>query len=165
MYISLIIATHNTLNLLIIYFGPYPARQNSQIYKAVHILDAAVPDGYYNCCEVTEAMNDHNSATPVENEADAYAKQQRHLMKSLNKLVDDIASEMGISLTTIQCIDGRRLGCRDAHLVKIGKDGNLASTIIHESELDMNDDSARTERARCKIRDVLTKLRQQANHQ
>ena len=112
-----------------------------------------------------EAMKDYSNATLVKIEAEAYEKQQRHFTKWLNRLVSDVANEMGVTLTKIQYIDGRRLGCRDAHLLKLGADGNLVSTIIHEGELGMEEGSDRTERAKCKIRGLLTKLRQQADSQ
>lgn len=112
-----------------------------------------------------EAMKDANNITLLKNETDAYDKQQRQFTKWLNKLVSDVADEMGITLTKIQYIDGRRLGCKDAHLLKLGVDGNLVSTIIHEAELALDAGMDRTERAKCKIRGLLAKLRQQAEYQ
>lgn len=112
-----------------------------------------------------EAMKDDSNATLMGSEEENYAKQQRHFTKWLNKLVSDVASELGISLTKIQYVDGRRLGCRDAHLLKVGADGNLVSTIIHEAEFGMNEGPGHTEQARCKIRGLLAKLRQNTEQQ
>lgn len=108
-----------------------------------------------------ETLENDSTTALAGNKDDLHERQQRHLAKWLQRLVSDLATEMGITLTKIQYVDGRRLGCRDAHLLKIGSNGTLVSTIIHEGELGMNDDSARSERTRQRIRGVLTRLQQQ----
>jgi hypothetical protein len=110
-------------------------------------------------------MNTASTTTPGKNGVDDYEKQQRRFSKWLTRLIGDVAEEMGISLTKIQFIDGRRLGCRDAHLLKIGSYGKLVSIIIHEGEFGMNEDPGHIELAKSKIRGVLAKLRNQAVHQ
>jgi hypothetical protein len=110
-----------------------------------------------------ETLENESTIALADNKADLLEKQQRYFTRWLQRLVSDLAAEMGITLTKIQYVDGRRLGCRDAHLLKIGSNGTLVSTIIHEGELVMNDDSARSERTRQRIRGVLARLQQQAD--
>jgi len=104
----------------------------------------------------------NGNAAQERNEADGHEK-QRHFTKWLNKMVSDVAHEMGISLTKVQYVDGRRLGCRDAHLLKITAQGNLVSTIIHNGEFRTDAGPDYSERARCRIRDVLTPLLRHAD--
>jgi len=109
-------------------------------------------------------MNTDSTAAPGKNEVDDYEKHQRRFSKWLNRLISDVAGEMGISLTKLQFIDGRRLRCRDAHLLKIGSHGKLVSIIIQDGEFGMSEDPVQVELAKSKIRVILTKLRHQAVH-
>ena len=113
-----------------------------------------------------ETMNDDTATLNlIKSEVEDHDRQQRLLTKQLNILVSEVASEMGLMLTKVQLVDGRRLGCRDAHLIKIKANGNLVSTIIHEGEFRMEAGSAHMERAKGKIRGVLETLRQPPDFQ
>jgi hypothetical protein len=107
-----------------------------------------------------KSMNDHTSEAAKLRETESAEKQHQNFSKWLSKLINEVAGEMGMSLTKVQIVDGRRLGCRDAHLVKIASDGNLISTIIHESEFSADDSHSCIERTKNKIRCAISKCNQ-----
>ena len=47
-----------------------------------------------------------------------------------------IAGEMGINLTDISLVNGARLGCTDAHLLKLTSNDRLACILVYQSDLD-----------------------------
>jgi hypothetical protein len=54
----------------------------------------------------------------------------------IQKYVSDIALEMGIHLSQVSVVDGRRLGCLNTHLLNLDADGHQVSTLIYQTELD-----------------------------
>ena len=102
-------------------------------------------------------MKGHLNETTTGNAAEDAEKQHLIFTKWLSKLINEVAGEMGMTLTKVQIVDGRRLGCRDAHLIKISADGNLTSTIIHECEFDAHAGQSCSERTKNKIRTAILK--------
>ena len=102
-------------------------------------------------------MKSHLNETATGNAAEDSEKRQQNFAKWLTKLINEVAGEMGIALTKVQIVDGRRLGCRDAHLIKIAAEGNLSTALIHECEFDVHAGQACSERTRNKIRSAILK--------
>ena len=104
-----------------------------------------------------KSMKNHVNETATSNDTEHAEKQHQLFAKWLSKLINEVASEMGMPLTKVQIVDGRRLGCRDAHLVKIASNGNIISTIIHENDLSEDNSPARFEKTKNKIRCAISK--------
>ena len=102
-------------------------------------------------------MKSHLDETMTGNAAEDSEKRHQNFAKWLSKLINEVAGEMGIALTKVQIVDGRRLGCRDAHLIKIAADGNISSAIIHECEFNVHAGQSCSERTKNKIRSAILK--------
>lgn len=48
----------------------------------------------------------------------------------------DLAAQLGIELSLISVVDGKLLGCRDSHLLKLVLDGRTESVLIYQMDLD-----------------------------
>jgi len=48
----------------------------------------------------------------------------------------ELAEQMGIQLSQVSIIDGKRLGCRDSHLLQLHADGRIEGALIYQTELD-----------------------------
>jgi len=53
----------------------------------------------------------------------------------VKEYVAKLAVEKGIHLSGVSVIEGRKLGCHDAHLLQLVADGNLVSVLLYQSEL------------------------------
>lgn len=51
--------------------------------------------------------------------------------------VRNIASQMKIQLSRLSMVEGRSVGCLDAHLLNLTSNGHQLSTIVYQSELDI----------------------------
>lgn len=76
----------------------------------------------------------------------------------IDKLVNEIAVEMSVPLSTITLIDGRRLGFKGAYLLKMTVDDTVASTILHQDKMFEAGKEASCERTRHEIRNALCRL-------
>lgn len=70
----------------------------------------------------------------------------------------DLATQMGIKLSRVSMIEGRRVGCLDMHLLNLVVDGHRVSTLVYQSELDDLQNGACCDRLETKIRAALSRL-------
>jgi hypothetical protein len=76
----------------------------------------------------------------------------------MKEYVVDLALQMGIRLSQVTVIEGRRVGCLDVHLLNLAADGQRASTLVYQSELDELQSGSYCERLEMKVRSALTRL-------
>ena len=74
------------------------------------------------------------------------------------KFADDLATQAGIKLSKVTVVEGRRVGCLEAHLLNLASDGQLVSTLVYQSELDELQSDSCCERLELKIRTALSRL-------
>jgi hypothetical protein len=70
----------------------------------------------------------------------------------------DLAAQVGIKLTQVSVVEGRRVGCLDVHLLHLAAEGQLVSTLVYQSELDELQGDSCCERLELKIRTALSRL-------
>lgn len=70
----------------------------------------------------------------------------------------DLAAQMGIRLSRISVIEGKRVGCFDVHLLNLAADDQRVSTLVYQSELDKLHNGICNELLEVKIRGALSKL-------
>jgi len=73
-------------------------------------------------------------------------------------LATDIAEQMGIPLSGVSVVEGRRVGCLEMSLLHFAADGQLVSALVHQSELDDLYNGSCCERLRVKIQSALSRL-------
>jgi len=76
----------------------------------------------------------------------------------IEELVHEIAGEMSVPLTTIQLVDGHRLGLRGSYLLKMTVNDTIASTLIHQEKLADTVGGLDSERTRYEIRNAMSRL-------
>ena len=54
----------------------------------------------------------------------------------IEKIVSDIAEKKGLSLSEVLLVDGQRLGCADASLLKVKAHGHLVCALIYKYDLE-----------------------------
>ena len=69
-----------------------------------------------------------------------------------------LAEQSGIQLSGVSVIEGRKVGCSDAHLLHLIAGGNLISALVQQSELEELQSSSCCERLELKIKDALSRL-------
>lgn len=70
----------------------------------------------------------------------------------------DLAAQMGIQLSQVSVVEGRRVGCLDVHLLNLAIDDHRVSTLVYQSELDDLQGGSYCERLELKIRSALSRL-------
>jgi hypothetical protein len=70
----------------------------------------------------------------------------------------DLAAQMGIQLSRVSVVEGRRVGCLDVHLLNMAVDSHLVSTLVYQSELDNLLSGSYCERLELKIRTALSRM-------
>jgi hypothetical protein len=70
----------------------------------------------------------------------------------------DLAAQVGIKLSQVSIVEGRRIGCLDVHLVHLAAEGQRISTLVYQSELDELQSYYSCERLELKIRAALLRL-------
>jgi hypothetical protein len=70
----------------------------------------------------------------------------------------DIASQMKVQLSDVTVVEGRNLGCCDAHLLKLSGDGQQVSVLLYQSELDELQSNFVGDRLEQRIRSALSRL-------
>ena len=78
----------------------------------------------------------------------------------LKELVRDIAEQSGVSPTNIELVNGLRLGCKDAHLLKISVMDKMVTALIHQEELETFRDDGINERTCLKIQSAIHRLKE-----
>lgn len=76
----------------------------------------------------------------------------------IQEYVVDLAAQMGIKLSRVSMVEGRRVGCLDVHLLNLAADGQRVSTLVYQSELDGLQSGSGCERLELKIRSALSRL-------
>lgn len=76
----------------------------------------------------------------------------------IQKYVDNLAGQMGISLTRISVVDGRTVGCLGVHLLHLGTNDKLVSALVHKSDLDDLRNDICCDRLELRIRVALSRL-------
>jgi hypothetical protein len=79
-------------------------------------------------------------------------------MPMIQKYVEEIALQMGIKLSRISVVEGRKVGCIDMHLLNLSADGHSVSTLLYQSELDEMQSGLPCLRLEIKIRAALSRL-------
>ena len=70
----------------------------------------------------------------------------------------DIAAQMKVQLSNVTVVEGRNLGCCDAHLLKLHGDGQQVSVLLYQSELDELQSNFVGDRLEQRIRSALSRL-------
>lgn len=76
----------------------------------------------------------------------------------IEKYVADLAAEMGIPLSKISVVEGRKVGCLSVHLLHLSSKDNKVSALVHQSELDDLQNDICCDRLELKIRSALSRL-------
>jgi hypothetical protein len=76
----------------------------------------------------------------------------------IKKLVHEIADEMSVPLTTINLVDGHRLGIKGSYLLKMTINDTIASTLIHQEKLADPLGELDSDRTRYEIRNAMCRL-------
>jgi hypothetical protein len=74
-------------------------------------------------------------------------------------LAADIADQMGIRLSGVSVVEGRRVGCLDMSLLHLAADDRLVSALVHKSELEDLQNGSGCERLEVKIQTALSRLK------
>jgi hypothetical protein len=69
-----------------------------------------------------------------------------------------LAKLSGIQLSGVSVIEGRKVGCSNAHLLHLIAGGNLVSALVHLSELEELQSSSYCEQLDIKIKTALSRL-------
>jgi hypothetical protein len=69
-----------------------------------------------------------------------------------------LAEQSGIQLSGVSVIEGRKVGCSDAHLLHLIAGGNLISALVQQSELEELQSGSYCERLEVKIKNALSRL-------
>ena len=76
----------------------------------------------------------------------------------INNFVNGLASQMGIHLSRLSVVEGRRVGCLDVHLLNLAFNEHSVSTLVYQSELDHISSGSHCERLEVKVRSALSRL-------
>jgi hypothetical protein len=76
----------------------------------------------------------------------------------IREYATDLAAQVGIKLSRVSVIEGRRVGCLDVHLLHLAAGGQLVSALVYQSELDELKNGSYCERLEFKIRSALSRL-------
>jgi hypothetical protein len=77
----------------------------------------------------------------------------------IEEYVADTAFHMGIKLSQLSIVEGRRVGCLGAHLLNLASGDQIVSTLVFQTELDKLQDGNYSERLETKIRSALSQLK------
>jgi hypothetical protein len=69
-----------------------------------------------------------------------------------------LAKQMGIALSRVSVVDGKLLGCRDSHLLKLSSDDQTECALIFNQELEDLEKGVRRDRLETRIRSALMRL-------
>jgi len=76
----------------------------------------------------------------------------------VKEYVAKLAVQLGIQLSSVSVIEGRKLGCNDAHLLQLIADGNLINLLVYQSELDELQSNFVGDRLEQRIRTALLRM-------
>jgi hypothetical protein len=76
----------------------------------------------------------------------------------IQEYASKLAGQLGIPLSFISVIEGRKVGCDNTHLLHLVSDGHLISALVQQSELEELQNSSYCERLEMKIKEALSRL-------
>lgn len=76
----------------------------------------------------------------------------------IREYTSKLAEQSGIQLSGVSVIEGRKVGCDNAHLLQLVADGHLISALVQQSELEELQNSSYCERLEIKIKDALSRM-------
>jgi hypothetical protein len=76
------------------------------------------------------------------------------------KYTTDIAAQIGMELSKVLLVDGKRLGCKDYHLLNISSKGRMGGALVHQDDLVRLLSGASTPRLELIIRRALLHLQE-----
>jgi hypothetical protein len=76
----------------------------------------------------------------------------------IQEYATSLARQVGIQLSRVSVIEGRRVGCLDVHLLHLASEGQRVSALVYQSELDELKHNSCSERLELKIRGALSRL-------
>ncbi len=77
----------------------------------------------------------------------------------IEKTVKDIAAELNMHAPKVSITDGRRLGCRDMHMLTLEFGSKRSTVLIFQTDLDQLRNSIFCERLDENIRTAITRLK------
>ena len=77
----------------------------------------------------------------------------------IREYASDLAAQLGITLSSVTIVEGRRIGCSDSHLLHLTAVGQKVSALIHQSELDELYNGYYCGRLELKIHSALSRLK------
>jgi hypothetical protein len=77
----------------------------------------------------------------------------------IEEYVADTATHMGIKLSQLSIVEGRRVGCLGVHLLNLACDDRIVSTLVYQTELDNLQYGTYSDRLQTKIRSALSQLK------
>ena len=72
--------------------------------------------------------------------------------------VHDLATQMGVPLTTVSVIDGRRVGCVDVSLLKLTANGQTVMALVSQVDIENLSNGEYSDLLETKIRSALSRL-------
>lgn len=69
-----------------------------------------------------------------------------------------LAKLSGVQLSRVSVMEGRKVGCSNAHLLHLIADGNLVSALVQQSELEELQSGSYCEQLDIKIKTALSRL-------
>jgi hypothetical protein len=76
----------------------------------------------------------------------------------IQEFAADLAAQIGIKLSRVTVVDGRRVGCLDVHLLHLVAHSHKVSVLVYQSELDELQGGSCFERLELKLRAALSRL-------
>jgi len=76
----------------------------------------------------------------------------------IEEYVTHTAMKMGIKVSQLSIVEGRRIGCLDVHLLNLACDDQTVSTLVYQSELNRLQEGSLSERLELKIMSALSRL-------
>jgi hypothetical protein len=73
----------------------------------------------------------------------------------IHEVAKDIASQVGIQLSSVKMVAGNTVGCLDVHLLHLTSKGQTVSALVYQSELNTLEDGGYCDRLEVKIRSAL----------
>jgi hypothetical protein len=72
--------------------------------------------------------------------------------------VHDLATQMGVPLSTVSVVDGRRVGCLDVSLLKLTANGQTVMALVSQADIENLVNGKHSDLLETKIRSALTRL-------
>jgi hypothetical protein len=77
----------------------------------------------------------------------------------IQKYVEDLALQMGIHLSQVSFVEGRKVGCLNTHLLNLDADGHRVSTLVYQTEIEELQSGLSCKPLEDSIRSALSRLK------